>query len=73
MEVKTDEFDTESEDGRRFHIIIYTEMLDSSSKNGLGATPGRKRICTSDGYHCNLIDDNTFEIVNLGGLQVKRV
>jgi len=72
MEVLTDEFDAESEDGRRFHILIYTEMLDASSKTSAGYKPGRKRICTSDGHHCNHIDDDMFEIVALC-LKVKRV
>ena len=36
MEVLSDEFDAVSEDGQRFHIFIYTEMIDASSKDGAG-------------------------------------
>jgi hypothetical protein len=72
MEVKTGEFDAESEDGQRFHIFTYIDMIDASSKDGAGSIPGRKRICTSDGHNCTQIDDDTFEI-DAFGLQLKRV
>lgn len=70
----TDEFDTDSEDGQRFHILIYTTMIDASTLSNPSAAPlkGLKRACTSEGHNCNRIDDDTFEIVDLG-LQVKRV
>ena len=73
-EEQTDEFDAESEDGRRFRILVYTTMIDASSMSNPNAAPieGLKRACTSDGQNCNWIDDDTFEIVGLG-LQVKRI
>ena len=69
----TDEFDAVSEDGQQFRMLVYTTMIDVSSKSNPNAAPleGLKRICTSDGQNCNRIDDDTFEIVGLG-LQVKR-
>jgi len=68
----TEEFDVESEDGQRFHILVFTTMIDASSMSNPNAAPlqGLKRVCTSDGEACNRINDDTFEIV---GLRVKRV
>ena len=70
----TDEFDATSEDGQRFHILIYTTMIGASSMSNPNAAPlhGLKRVCTADGQDCNRIDDDTFEVVGCG-LQVKRV
>lgn len=70
----TDEFDAESADGERFRILVYTTMIDACSMSKPNAAPieGLKRACTSDGQPCNFIDDDTFEIVELG-LQVKRI
>jgi hypothetical protein len=70
----TDEFDVESEDGRQFHILIYMTMIDASSMSNPNAAPveGLKRACTSEGHNCKRIDDDTFEIIELG-LQVKQV
>lgn len=70
----TDEFDAESEDGQRFHIFVYTTMIDTQTMRDANSPPceGMKEARTTEGYHCNYIDDETFEIVQLG-LQVKRV
>jgi hypothetical protein len=70
----TDEFDAESEDGQRFHVLVYTTMIDTRTMRDATSPPceGMKEALTTEGYHCNYIDDNTFEIVQLG-LQVKRV
>ena len=70
----TDEFDAVSEDGRQFHILVYTTMIDASSRSNPSAAPlkGLKSARTADGLNCNHIDDKTFEIVQLG-LRVTRV
>ena len=70
----TDEFDAVSEDGQQFHMLVYTTMIDASSRSNPNAAPlaGLKRICTSDGQNCNRIDDDTFEIVGMD-VRVKRV
>ena len=70
----TDQFDAESEDGQRFHILIYTTMIDANSTSNHNAAPleGLKTARTSDGYHCNYIDDDNWQIVELG-LRVSRV
>ncbi len=70
----TNEFDAESEDGQCFRIQIYTTMIDSSSLSNPNAAPlkGLRTARTSDGYHCNRIDDDNWEIVELG-LKVTRV
>ncbi len=72
----TDEFDAESEDGQRFHLLVYTDMIDAKSMSTPNAPPleGFKDIRTSDGYPCNCIDDDNYEIVKLGRLlKVRRV
>lgn len=70
----TKEFDAVSEDGQQFHMLVYTTMIDASTKDDPQAAPieGFKRTCTSYGQSCNRIDDDTFEIVVLG-LRVKRI
>jgi len=68
----TDEFDAASDDGQRFHMLVYTTMIDAGAMSQPNAVPLLKRICTLDGQVCNRIDDSTFEIVGLG-LRVKRV
>lgn len=70
----TDEFDAVSDDGQQFHMLVYTTMTEVSSLSNQNAAPlkGFKRICTSDGQDCNRIDNNTFEIVELG-IRVKRI
>jgi len=73
-EEQTEEFRAVSEDGRLFHLLVFTTMIDASSMSNPNAAPlkGLKRVCTSDGQNCNHIGDDTFEIVELG-LRVKRV
>lgn len=70
----TEEFSAVSEDGRLFRLLVFTTMIDASAMSKPNAAPlkGLKRVCTSDGQHCNYVDDDTFEIVELG-LRVKRV
>ena len=72
-EVQSEQFDAVSDEGRRFRLRILTTMIDASSMSNPDAAPieGMKSVRTSDGMHCNWIDDDTFEIVELG-LQVKR-
>jgi hypothetical protein len=69
----TDEFEALADDGQRFHMLVYTTMLDAPSHDHPWPrrVEGPKRVCTSDGLDCNRIDDETFEIVEYG-LQVKR-
>jgi len=69
----TDEFDAVSADGKKFHILVYTTIFDESAISSQDEAPPAelKRICTSDGQDCNQIDEDTFEIVDLG-FSVKR-
>ena len=69
----TDEFDAVADDGRRYRLQVYTEILDAGASNDPTATcmPGFRRVCTSDGMDCNKVDDDTFEIISLG-LTVRR-
>jgi hypothetical protein len=71
----TDEFDAVSEDGEGYHILVYTTMIDVPQTRG-NPNPkplqGLKSARTTEGYGCNRIDDDTWEIVPLG-LRVSRV
>jgi len=69
-----DRFIAASDDGRQFTISIYQTMLYERSLSGPSAPPieGLKEARTSNGYHCNFIDADRFEIVELG-LEVKRL
>jgi hypothetical protein len=70
----TDEFDAISEDGQRFHVLVYTAMHDTHTMRDPNSPPceGLKEARSTEGYHCNYIDDETFEIVKLG-LRIKRI
>ena len=73
----TDEFDLEAEDGRVFHVLEYTTILESPCLGTVKAPPvkGLKDLITSEGYHCNCVDADpeVFEIVELHCLRVRRV
>ena len=66
----TDQFDARSADGQEFRIHVYTTMIEV----GAGQPPveGLKRACTAQGQVCNRVDEDTFEILNLG-LRVRRI
>lgn len=74
MKKLMDEFDAVSEDGKHFHILVYVKEIDvrSMDKGNEAPLEGLKEVVTSEGYRCNFIDDNTFEIVPLG-IKVKRI
>ncbi len=72
MEVLTEEFEAESQDGERYRLVTYTDTSDARSKEGPASFTGKKRTYTSDGHYCIQIDDDTFEIIRLG-CKVKRV
>lgn len=72
LEKLTDEFDTVSEDGQQFHMLVYTTMIMINDRSGSKMVEVSKRICTLNEQSCNRIDDDTFDIVELD-LRVKRV
>ncbi len=62
----TARFAAESQDGQRFEILVYADVLDASSRRNPGAeVEGLKTAVTSEGYHVNRIDDMSWEIVEL--------
>ncbi len=69
-----DEFDAQSEDGQRFRILIERTIIDTTSLTNPNAVPlkGLRTARTSEGYHCNRIDDDNWKIVELD-LKVKRI
>jgi len=71
----TEQFAVQAEDGQQFHIEVYTTMIDASSMSNPNASPleGLKTFRTTDGHNCNRIDDDNYEIVNLGCLKVHRI
>lgn len=72
----TDEFDAQSENGQIYRVVVSTTMIDVRSAANRNAVPTEGRLKTyrtSDGHHCNRIDDNTYQIVELELLEIKRV
>lgn len=68
-----EKFLAESAGGRQFKIRVYVhEKLAKSLDRPVQVLQGTKEARTSEGYHCNFIDDNTWEIVELG-LKVKKL
>ena len=59
-------FVARSDDGSyKTTIIIYQDFVDAGSRGNPNAVlPGTKHARTIDGYACNRIDDDTFEVVN---------
>ena len=70
----TDEFNAEAENGKIYHLRIYTTFMDARSLSDPAAMPveGLKEVRTIEGYHCNHIDSETWEIVELG-IKVKKI
>ena len=62
-----------AEDGSQFQILVYAPILSGDSPGQ--APPAIKRgnlLRTSNGFDVNRLDDDTYEIVDLG-LKVKRI
>ncbi|GEM_PF-552652 len=61
-----DRFDVSSEDGRVFTIVVYQNFIISHPHGGATSRiPGLKKAETTEGYHVNHKDDDTFHIVEL--------
>lgn len=59
-------FRAQSQDGRRFEIAEDIEVVDTLSTRPSDLEPGnRRRLRTSDGYHVNPVNDETFEVVGV--------
>jgi hypothetical protein len=70
-----DEFDAVDGNGQRHRVQEWVGMADLTplgSETKRAGRTGSRRYCTSTGLTCNLVDDQTFEIVALG-LTVTRV
>lgn len=51
------------EDGRETDVIIYQEFHATHTFGSTGTTSGLKDARTIEGYACNVIDEDTFEVV----------
>ncbi|MBK8502164.1 MAG: hypothetical protein IPL46_08130 [Saprospiraceae bacterium] len=71
---KIEEFWTVSDSGTKYLMSIYAKMIDQTNKDNPTAPPreGLKSIKTSQGFHCNRIDNDTFKVVETGEI-VRRV
>lgn len=60
-----DRFDVRSEDGKyATTIVVLQDFITAGTWNDPNAIlPGLKEARTIEGFACNRIDDNTFEIV----------
>lgn len=70
----TDSFNAVSDDGTQYQLHEFTTMQDVTTfdSEGREAMATLKSYRTSEGLHCNVVDDQTFEIVALG-LRVRRL
>ena len=69
-----DEFEAISDDGVEVTIVMFEDRIPAGSFSDPGASVRGKLldVRTADGYAVNMIDNDTFEIVN-NGLIVRRV
>lgn len=64
MEKEIRRFIAETDDGEKFTIIEYQNFTTHRPINGPSQTiPGLKRLTLLDGSHVNMIDEETFQIV----------
>lgn len=62
-----DSFPAFTDTGTEYRIFQYQEYIDASTAQKPNATiPGLKFMETSDGFHVNYLDDNTYQIVETG-------
>jgi len=62
-----EEFDAQSDSGKIYAVQIWQEEIDASSmSSGRKKILGMKQAMLSDGSHVNVIDSETFEIVDTG-------
>jgi hypothetical protein len=70
---KTNEFKTQSQDGKTVMIYEFTEFLDAGSfKKPNARVEGLKSFLTSDGKHVNFIGEGEYKIVETG-VRLRRV
>ena len=67
-------FAARSDDGAyETTIVVYQDLIDVQTRaNPHARVPGLKDARTSEGHACNRIDDDTWEVVQLG-LIVRRI
>jgi len=62
----TEKFNAKSEDGRIFHILVYTTMIGATNMSNPNTPPiqGLKAARTSEGYPvCQTEEEDTFKIL----------
>lgn len=67
MKRETDRFTARSDDGEYEVVIcIFQDFIEANALDGSRSViPARlKEIRTTDGYSCNYIDENTFEVLD---------
>jgi hypothetical protein len=61
-----DKFKAQSDDGATYTVHEFQEFVATGTKDGDDWIPGLKELKLNDGSRLNLIDENTFEIVQSG-------
>ncbi len=61
-----DRIDANSDDGTKYEILVYQEMITMETMGETKVLPGLKELTLTNGDHVNFVDDNTFEIVSTG-------
>ena len=55
-----EKFAGRAENGRKYTVLIYQEMIDASSMDGPGSIPGMQSCRLSNGEPVNCIDNDTY-------------
>jgi len=63
-EIETDRFTAKSDNGKLCIILVYQQYINAATiENPQREIPSTKRYATLHGFHVNIIDSETFEIV----------
>jgi hypothetical protein len=55
--------------GRRFRLTTYINIIDAGTFDDPNSeVDGLKTLLTDEGYHCNHIDDETFDVLSPTGI-----
>lgn len=66
MEREVERFEAMAEDGRRFTIIVYADMIDVGSRDNRNAEIfGLRRMVTTEGYAVTAKADDLYHITSL--------
>ncbi len=54
------------DNGNKYEILVYTEIIEIRTRGGTHRRHGLSELFTDDGRRVNMLDDETFQIVDTG-------